>query len=68
METTTMGTYRVQGLEDMKKRMEITITGYLGTTTRIHSFVPNQPKVNRSTSRARRFQVSDATLNLTGGQ
>ena len=28
--------------------METTIMGYMGTTTRIHSFIPSQPKVRKS--------------------
>ena len=29
----------------MEKNMEATIMGYIGTTIRIHSFIPSQPKV-----------------------
>ena len=30
----------------MEKNMETTIMGYIGTTIRIHSFIPSQPKVS----------------------
>ena len=29
----------------MEEKMETTIMGYIGTTMRIHSFIPSQPKV-----------------------
>ena len=29
----------------MEKKMETTMMGYVGTTIRIHSFFPSQPKV-----------------------
>ena len=28
----------------MQKKIEITITGFIGTTIRIHSFIPGKPK------------------------
>ena len=30
--------------EGMEKNMETTIMGYIGTTIRIHSFIPSKPK------------------------
>ena len=30
----------------MDKKMEITIIGYTGITSRIHSFIPSQPKAS----------------------
>ena len=30
----------------MEKKMEATVMGYVGTTIRIHSFIPSQPKVS----------------------
>ena len=36
---------RVWGVEGMEKTMETTMMGYIGTTVRIHSFIPSQPKV-----------------------
>ena len=42
---TTIG-FRVWGLEGMEKKLETTRMGYMGTTVRIHSFIPSQPKVS----------------------
>ena len=30
----------------MEKKAESTIMGYIGTTTRIHSFIPSSPKAS----------------------
>ena len=35
---TTMGFFGVEGIE---KKMETTTMGYIGTTVRIHSFIPS---------------------------
>ena len=40
METIRMGLRRVQGLEGMEKNMETTRMDHIGTTLRIHSFIP----------------------------
>ena len=29
----------------MEKKMETTILGYIGTTSKAHSFIPSEPKV-----------------------
>ena len=34
------------GNEGMEKKMETTIMGYVGTSIRIQSFIPGQPKVS----------------------
>ena len=34
------------GLEGMEKKMETTKQGYIGTTIRIHSFMPSSPKAS----------------------
>ena len=38
---------RLAGNEGMDKKMETTITGCIGTTLRIHSFIPSYPWVRR---------------------
>ena len=41
MKTTVMGYFKVQGLKELKKEMETTIKGCIGTITRIHSCFPS---------------------------